>query len=42
MVGGEEVPRDKESIENLFNEYGQEGWEFIAHELQWGFYTFKR
>ena len=42
VIKGEEVPRDKENFEKLFNEYGKEGWEFIAFELQWGFYIFKR
>ena len=42
VIKGEEVPRDKENFEKLFNEYGKEGWEFIAFELQWGFYVFKR
>jgi len=42
VINIEEVPRDKENFEKLFNEYGKEGWEFVALELQWGFYVFKR
>ena len=42
VVRGEEVPRDKENFEKLFNEYGKEGWEFVASDLQWGLYIFKR
>lgn len=42
FIKGEEVPRDKENFEKLFNEYGKEGWEFVALELQWGYYIFKR
>ena len=42
VINSEEVPRDKENFEKLFNEYGKEGWEFVALELQWGFYVFKR
>jgi len=37
-----EVPKDNESFEKLFNEYGKEGWELIALDLQWEFYIFKR
>ena len=37
-----EVPRKIENIEKLFNEYAKEGWEFVALELNWGFYIFKR
>ena len=44
-----ELPRDPETgsclagpLEKLFNEYGKEGWEFVAFDLQWGFYIFKR
>jgi len=29
-------------VENIFNEYGKEGWEFVALDLQWGLYIFKR
>ena len=42
VIKCEEVPRDKENFEKLFNEYGKEGWEFVVLELQWGFYIFKR
>jgi hypothetical protein len=42
VINIEEVPRDKENFEKLFNEYGKEGWEFVTLELQWGFYIFKR
>jgi hypothetical protein len=42
MAGGEEVPEDEEIVEKLFNECGKEGWEFVAQQLEWGFYIFKR
>ena len=42
VINSEEVLRDKENFKKLFNEYGKEGWEFIAFDLQWGFYIFKR
>ena len=42
VVRSEEVPRDEENFEKLFNEYGKESWEFIAFDLQLGFYIFKR
>jgi hypothetical protein len=42
VINSEEVPRDKENFEKLFNEYGKEGWEFVALELNWGYYIFKR
>ena len=42
VVRSEEVPRDEENFEKLFNEYGKEGWEFVGFELQWGLYIFKR
>ncbi|MBU4349052.1 hypothetical protein KJ830_06885 [bacterium] len=35
VINIEEVPRDKENFEKLFNGYGKEGWEFVALELQW-------
>lgn len=42
VIRGEEASSKKENFEKLFNEYGKEGWEFVAHELQRGFYIFKR
>ena len=42
VINSEEVPRDKENFEKLFNEYGKEGWEFVAFDMAWGFYIFKR
>jgi len=33
---------DKEGFEKLFNEYGKEGWEFVAPDLNTGLYIFKR
>jgi len=33
---------DKENFEKLFNEYGKEGWEFVAFEWNWGLCVFKR
>ena len=42
VVKSKEVPKDEENFEKLFNEYGKEGWEFVAFDLQWGFYIFKR
>lgn len=42
VVRGEEVPEDEEIVERLFNEYGKEGWEFVAFDMAWGFYIFKR
>ena len=42
IIKNEEVLNNKESFEKLFNEYGKEGWEFVAFDLQWGFYIFKR
>jgi len=42
VVRCEEIPREEENVEKLFNEYGKEGWEFVAQQMQWGFYIFKR
>jgi len=42
VINSDEVPRDKENFEKLFNEYGKEGWEFVAFDMAWGFYIFKR
>jgi len=42
VVRGEEVSSKKENFEKLFNEYGKEGWEFVAFDMAWGFYIFKR
>jgi hypothetical protein len=42
VVRGEEVPEDEEIVEKLFNKYGEEGWEFVVQDPQWGFYIFKR
>jgi len=42
VVRSKEVPRDEENFGKLFNEYGKEGWEFVAFDLQWGLYIFKR
>jgi len=42
VISFAETSADKENFEKLFNEYGKEGWEFIACELQRGFYVFKR
>jgi hypothetical protein len=33
---------NKENFEKLFNEYGKEGWEFVAFEWNWGLCVFKR
>lgn len=42
VINSEKVSRDKENFEKLFNEYGKEGWEFVAFDMAWGFYIFKR
>ena len=42
VINSGKVSRDKENFEKLFNEYGKEGWEFIAFDMAWGFYIFKR
>lgn len=33
---------NKENFEKLFNEYGKEGWEFVAFEWNWELCVFKR
>lgn len=44
FIYSEELPYniDKEGFEKLFNEYGKEGWEFVAPDLNTGLYIFKR
>ena len=44
FISSEELPYniDKEGFEKLFNEYGKEGWEFVAPDLNTGLYIFKR
>ena len=42
VINSEEVLRDKDNFEKSFNEFEKKGWEFIAFDLQWGFYIFKR
>jgi len=42
VINSEKVSRDKENFEKLFNEYGKEGWEFVAFEWNWALCVFKR